>query len=163
MITVTYTSIDGVSKTRRYKNPKHARAFAITWVGPQDAEGGSYAVSNDGVGKVTWTGITRAQLFGHDPIPAVKLNTETTFYAKGDDLFCRQKGYTHDHERQLFARVVQVPDAEHYYPVGWSLRHVDQLPLFDEDKVYHHRNLALAEAKNAYLSYLEYCEAEDAA
>ena len=160
MIKVIYYSIDGVRKPRKFKTLKAARKFANDWVGPQDTEGGAYAVSNDGVGKVVWTGVTRAELFGPEPGP--ELNKVTTFYAKGDDLFCRRQGYTHDHDGQLFARVTQVmdPTGAPYYPAGWSLRHIDQLPLFDEDKVYHHRNVALAEAKNAFLDYLAYKEDE---
>lgn len=64
MITVRYSSIDGYSQTRKFKTLSGARRYANKWVGPQDVEGGSYAVSDDGVGKVTWQGTTRRKLFG---------------------------------------------------------------------------------------------------
>jgi len=54
MIIVTYTTIDHVRKRRKFKTLAGARKFALEWVGPQDVEGGYYAVSDDGVGKVTW-------------------------------------------------------------------------------------------------------------
>ena len=64
MIKVRYTTLDGVNKLRKFKTLKGARKFALEWVGPQDVEGGYYAVSDDGVGKVTWQGCTRRELFG---------------------------------------------------------------------------------------------------
>jgi len=64
MIKVRYTTIDRVNKLRTFKTLKGARKFAMDWVGPQDVEGGSYAVSDDGVGKITWQGVTRRELFG---------------------------------------------------------------------------------------------------
>jgi hypothetical protein len=66
MITIVYTSIDRVRKVRKFKTLAGARKFALDWVGPQDVVGGGYAVSDDGVGKVTWDGVTRRELFGGD-------------------------------------------------------------------------------------------------
>jgi hypothetical protein len=64
MIKVRYITLDGVNKLRKFKTLAGARKFALEWVGPQDVEGGYYAVSDDGVGKVTWQGCTRRELFG---------------------------------------------------------------------------------------------------
>jgi hypothetical protein len=163
-IKITYTSIDGVRKARTFKTINAARAFAHDWVGPHhDVEGGHYAVSDDGVGKITWSGITRRELFG-DSEPAI--NKVTTFYAKrvSDDhyhLFCREAGYTHDHEHQLFARAIEARDditGDHVD--GWRLRHVDALQLFDEDQKFATKEAAFAHAKQAKLEYLAYSEQE---
>jgi hypothetical protein len=62
-ITVTYSSIDGARKTRRFKSLEGARAFACKWVGEHPEVGTGYAVSADGVGKVTVSGATLAELF----------------------------------------------------------------------------------------------------
>jgi hypothetical protein len=158
---ITYTSIDGVRKTRSFKTSQAARRFAIKMVGPQDAEGGDYAVSADGVGKVTWSGVTRAHLFGTAPshMAAINsgLNKETTFYSRGNELFCREAGYTHDHVGQLFGRIVEVKDnvtGDHF--AGYALREVDSRGLFDEGTVFTTREAAMASAKQAMLDYLNY-------
>lgn len=63
-ITVRYSSIDGFSKTRKFKTIEGARKFAVRYVGEHpDHGGGNYAVSFDGVGKVTVQGCTLAALF----------------------------------------------------------------------------------------------------
>lgn len=68
MITVTYTSIDRLRKKRSFKTLAGARRFAHKWVGPHpdigyDEISGGYAVSFDGIGKVTWSGCVSANLF----------------------------------------------------------------------------------------------------
>jgi len=162
-ITMQYTSIDGAKATRVFKTVKAARKFALDYVGPQDAEGGHYAVSFDGIGKVTWSGITRAQLFGGEPstrfpgVPDSSLNKETTFYSRGNELFCREAGYTFDHVGQLFGRIVEVKDnvtGDHF--AGYALREVDSRGLFDEGTVFTTREAAMASAKQAMLDYLNY-------
>ena len=65
-IVVTYTSIDFVHKTNKYWSLKGARAFAVKMVGENAEFGSTYAVSNDGVGKVTVQGCSLAELFGRD-------------------------------------------------------------------------------------------------
>jgi hypothetical protein len=62
-ITVRYSSIDHFHKTRVFKTIEGAREFAVTYVGEDADIGMSYAVSFDGVGKVTVTGCTLEELF----------------------------------------------------------------------------------------------------
>lgn len=66
IITVTYSSIDGCRETRRYKRIKSARAYAHQMVGAHPEIGSWYAVSGDGIGKVTVSGATLADLFPSD-------------------------------------------------------------------------------------------------
>lgn len=63
-IVVTYESIDGVLNKRTYWTLEGARKFAVKWVGENAEFGSNYAVSNDGVGKVTVQGCSLAELFG---------------------------------------------------------------------------------------------------
>lgn len=62
-ITIVYSSVDGGWTTRKFKTLKGARAFAHKWVGGHPEIGSSYAVSGDGIGKVTVQGATLAELF----------------------------------------------------------------------------------------------------
>jgi len=62
-IKVSYRSIDRCSKSRRFKTLEGAQRFAQKWVGETPEMGASYAVSGDGIGKVTVTGATLAELF----------------------------------------------------------------------------------------------------
>lgn len=64
MIAVTYNSIDCYRGTRRvFKTLEGARKFAQKWVGEAPEMGSYYAVSGDGVGKVTCEGCTLYDLF----------------------------------------------------------------------------------------------------
>ena len=64
MIRVTYNSIDGCRKSRTFKTLKGAQAFAQHWIGSTYVEFGSfYAVSGDGVGRITCSGCTLRDLF----------------------------------------------------------------------------------------------------
>lgn len=63
MIKVTYTSIDGGRKSRSYSTIEGAKKFAHTWVGPHPEIGSWYAVSGDGVGKITVSGASLRDLF----------------------------------------------------------------------------------------------------
>lgn len=74
-IIVTYTSIDGCRDRRPYKSLAAARKFASLMVGEHPEMGGTYAVSGDGIGKVTVEGCALADLF--------PLLTETSY---GSDL-----------------------------------------------------------------------------
>jgi hypothetical protein len=162
MIKVRYSAIDGFRKTRSFKTLAGARKFVLDRVGPQDVEGSWYAVSNDGVGKVTWEGCTRAQLFADNTDePRQKLNATDTFYQKGDGLFCRRQGSTYDHQHQQFGRVIPVMDnVTGDHDDGFALRHVNALQLFDEDRHYPTIEAARRAAKDAYLSYLEYLNSD---
>ena len=63
MITVRYSSIDHYRKTRKFKTIEGARKFAVHYVGENPDMGSSYAVSFDGVGKITVDGCTLNELF----------------------------------------------------------------------------------------------------
>lgn len=69
MIKVRYSSIDRFSKTGTFKTIESARKFAWKWVGRHPELGWGYAVSADGVGKVTVEGATLADLFPPEPKP----------------------------------------------------------------------------------------------
>jgi hypothetical protein len=62
-IRVHYTSIDGVHKTRAFNDIVAAQLFAQDMLGECPEIGSHYAVSGDGVGKITVNGATLAQLF----------------------------------------------------------------------------------------------------
>lgn len=62
-IMVRYSSIDGCRMVRRFKTLAGARRFAHEYVGKGADVGRSYAISSDGVGKVTVEGITLNELF----------------------------------------------------------------------------------------------------
>ena len=65
-ITVRYSACDGARITRRFKTREGARRFAVKYVGEHPEIGFSYAISGDGVGKVTVSGCTLEDLFGVD-------------------------------------------------------------------------------------------------
>ncbi len=62
-IKVSYRSIDRCSKTRRFKTLEGAQRFAQEWVGETPELGTGYAVSGDGIGKVTVEGAPLRELF----------------------------------------------------------------------------------------------------
>lgn len=62
-ITVVYRSIDRYRERRTFKTIEGARKFAHKWVGAHPEIGSTYAVSGDGMGKVTVNGATLADLF----------------------------------------------------------------------------------------------------
>jgi len=62
-IQVTYDSIDGHSETREFKTLRGARKFAQKWVGETPELGSYYAVSYDGVGKISSFGCAVKDLF----------------------------------------------------------------------------------------------------
>lgn len=63
MIQVTYTSIDRYRKDSTFKTLAGAQKFATRWVGARPELGTWYAVSGDGVGKITCTGCNIRDLF----------------------------------------------------------------------------------------------------
>lgn len=69
VIVVTYTSIDHFRKQRRFKTLAGAQRFAHRYVGPHPDQGSTYAVSDDGIGKIEVRGATLADLFPDDPEP----------------------------------------------------------------------------------------------
>jgi hypothetical protein len=62
-IVVRYQSIDRFSKTRTFKTLAGAQKFAQNWVGKTPDLGSSYAVSEDGIGKITVSGASLLDLF----------------------------------------------------------------------------------------------------
>ena len=74
-IKVSYLACDGYKKTRSFRTLKGARAFAENWVGKSPDFGSFYAVSSDGVGRVTVSGVTLRELFGQ-PIDEAKILAE---------------------------------------------------------------------------------------
>ena len=62
-IKVTYTSIDRVRITRSFGTLAGARKFAANYVGHHPEIGCGYAISSDGIGKITVKGCTLANLF----------------------------------------------------------------------------------------------------
>jgi hypothetical protein len=160
MIKIYRTSIDGCRNVRQFKTVKGARQYALQCVGPQDPIGWNYAVSDDGVVKIQWAGVDRTELFRTEK-PKQVLNAAHEFYRRGNRLFCRMKGYTPNHERQEFGRIVEVMDnITGNTHDGWRLRHNEGEShiLFDEERKYDSFESALAAAKQAYLDYLDYLE-----
>jgi hypothetical protein len=62
-IVVRYRSIDRCSKRGVFKTLAGAQRFAQKWVGETPDLGGTYAVSSDGIGKVTCDGCALIDLF----------------------------------------------------------------------------------------------------
>lgn len=78
-ITVRYSGIDRARIVRRFASIEAARKFAIKYVGAYPEIGCGYAVSGDGVGKVTVNGCTLTELFhapANDCSPLSKLFDE---------------------------------------------------------------------------------------
>jgi hypothetical protein len=103
-------------------------------------------------------------LFGNR-VPSIVLNKVTTFYRRGNVLFCRQAGYAHDHERQQFGRIVEVMDGiTGDFFDGYRLRHNEgeHHYLFDEEHKFETFEAALAYAKKAKLEYIAYLDQGDA-
>ncbi|TRD15772.1 hypothetical protein [Palleronia caenipelagi] len=63
MMTVIYESVDGCRREGKFSEIEDARTFAVKWVGHNPDIGGGYAVSADGIGKVTTEGLTLEELF----------------------------------------------------------------------------------------------------
>jgi len=64
-ISVFYSSVDRPSRRvkRTYTSIERASEFARHWIGNHPEIGSSYAVSSDGVGKITVKGATLQELF----------------------------------------------------------------------------------------------------
>jgi len=78
-ITVRYSAIDGFSRMRKFKTVEGARKFAHRYVGADADLGTSYAVSVDGIGKVTVEGCTLMELI-RGRKPARSLPYEVWYY-----------------------------------------------------------------------------------
>jgi hypothetical protein len=62
-IRVSYLAVDGYRKTSTFKTLAGAQRFAQKWVGATPELGSFYAVSPDGVGRVTCSGVNLSELF----------------------------------------------------------------------------------------------------
>lgn len=62
-IRVVYESVDGCREVHTFRTLSGAQRYAHRWVGPHPDMGSHYAVSDDGVGKVTCAGCKLADLF----------------------------------------------------------------------------------------------------
>jgi hypothetical protein len=62
-INVVYSSVDGCRTKRTFTTIEAARKFAHHWVGPHPEIGRGYAASGDGIGKITVSGASLADLF----------------------------------------------------------------------------------------------------
>jgi hypothetical protein len=65
MIKVYYSTIDGHSTAKSFHSLTEARAWAKYWVGNPEI-GSSYAISGDGIGKITCSGCTLYELFDQE-------------------------------------------------------------------------------------------------
>ena len=83
--TVCYASIDRFSQTRKIKTMEAARRFAVKYVGETPDMGSHYAVSFDGIGKITVTGCTLQELFAGKLAPAGGLPFEVWSYIIDED------------------------------------------------------------------------------
>ena len=63
MIKVHYSSVDGYHQTGSFKTLAGAGRYARRWIGEHPEIGSSYAVSSDGIGKITVDGASLAELF----------------------------------------------------------------------------------------------------
>ena len=79
-IKVSYLACDGAKQTKTFSSIEAAQAFAHEWVGKHPEIGSSYAVSGDGIGRITVKGCTLAELF-----PLRDELTPAQIAAAGDD------------------------------------------------------------------------------
>ena len=63
-ITVAYLAVDGAKARQNFDTIEKARSWAIEWVGRHPEVGRHYAVSGDGVGRITCSGCSIHELFG---------------------------------------------------------------------------------------------------
>ena len=84
MITVAYRSIDRFSARRTFKTLAAAQRFAQKWIGETPEIGSFYAVSGDGVGRITVSGAAILDLFPKCREPAVSFEELTYEQQQGD-------------------------------------------------------------------------------
>jgi hypothetical protein len=83
MIRVTYSTVDRFRQTRTFKTLAGARRYAQKWVGVNPDQAIGYAISDDGVGKITVLGCALSALFGRD-----ERNVEVTTFTNQYDCPC---------------------------------------------------------------------------
>jgi len=69
MIAIRYRTVDGANVRRTFQTINGARRFAHKWVGAHPEIGTRYAISGDGVGKITCEGCSLDDLFPAPPAP----------------------------------------------------------------------------------------------
>ncbi len=74
-IKIHYESIDGYRKSKTFRSLLAAAGWAHGWVGPHAELGSNYAISADGIGKITCEGCMLASLFDLDAL-GIKLPKE---------------------------------------------------------------------------------------
>jgi hypothetical protein len=86
--------VDGFSKRKSFKTLAGARKYAIGMLGKYPSFGSYYAVSDDGVGKITVIdGVALRDLFGDEPKPAAPVEDEEGSEAPGFDSPSRNDDY----------------------------------------------------------------------
>lgn len=70
MIRVVYRSIDRFRQARKFKTLAGAQKYAQGRIGEHPEIGSDYAISGDGIGKITVEGASLAELFPQPPAPA---------------------------------------------------------------------------------------------
>jgi hypothetical protein len=63
VIKITYSSVDGAKEVKRFGTVKGASEYASRWIGNHPTIGSTYAVSDDGIGRIEVTGASLADLF----------------------------------------------------------------------------------------------------
>lgn len=76
MFKVRYATVDHCRGSRTFKTLAGARKFAVERVGEHPEFGRTYAVSADGVGKITVEGCTLAELFAGPAVEMVELHND---------------------------------------------------------------------------------------
>lgn len=98
-IKVRYHAVDGYYKTRRFKTLQGARKFATEYIGGTPEIGPGYAVSQDGVGRITVSGCTLHTLFfAGDPMYDEKYQAWVEYPGQAAQLVGVTETYTEAHE-----------------------------------------------------------------
>lgn len=120
-ITVRYSSVDGFSEKRAFKTISGARAYATSRVGPTaEVSSSGYAVSGDGVGKITVDGIGLRELLTGEKADAASgvFAVFVTYCHDGEPCVqasLRGRYESVDEQVQAFDHFSQHDDAEHYH------------------------------------------------
>jgi len=158
MIKLYFTTLDGIRKTKTFKSLKGARKAAHDWVGADADIGTGYAISTDGVVRVTCDGCTLNDLFG----AAMAKKTEEKFMAIRDGrtykLYCGTVC-----PMNLFAVAYQAYDnvtGDTYQ--GWTLKGIGYgyEDWMDGSRRFTTLQYALGAARETFAAYWKYCGEE---
>jgi len=92
-IKISYRATDGYSKTKTYTTLKGAMKYAHDMLGKHPDMGGGYAVSFDGVGRITVTGCTISELFPENDTDTALLGCCDGCEIAGDGSHCNDCQY----------------------------------------------------------------------